>query len=119
MKKKDFFLKHYTIFYGFICIFANLLAVASTNITSFPLPDNVSINEWTSFLDSKHILVDSLSIFCYLIPVVLCVLYVIRARKFNSGDKEFIKFQVHIPAAFSLLGITGKKRYKAYFCERK
>lgn len=107
MNIKKVFLKYHSLCYGIICLFANILAVASTNITSFPLPDSKPIEAWTSFLNSKPVLINSLSILCYMIPVILCISYVNKARKLNPQDKEYIKYQVHIPGAFALRGTTG------------
>ena len=107
MKLKKVFLKYHSVFYGIICLLANLLAVASTDYASFPLPDSKPIEEWTAFLRSKPILINSLSIFCYLVPVILCISYVKTAVKHKSNEREFLKYQVHIPAAFALRGTTG------------
>lgn len=107
MKIKKVFLKYHSLFYGIICLLANLLAVASTNITSFPLPDSKPIEAWTGFLNSHPVLINCLSILCYMIPVVLCFSYVNKARKLNPQDKEYIKYQVHIPGAFALRGTAG------------
>lgn len=107
MKIKNVFLRYHSLFYGIICLLANLLAVASTNITSFPLPDSKPIEAWTSFLNSKPLLINSLSVLCYLIPVFLCFSYVNKARKLNPQSKEYIKYQVHIPGAFALRGTAG------------
>ncbi|MBP5601763.1 MAG: HAMP domain-containing protein [Treponema sp.] len=107
MKIKKVFLKYPSLFYGIICLFANILAVASTNITSFPMPDNKPMQAWKAFLDSKPVLINSLSILCYMLPVLLCVSYVRKAVKHQNDEKEFIKYQVHIPAAFALRGTAG------------
>ena len=107
MKIKNVFLKYHSVFYGIICLFANILAVASTNITSFPLPDSSPMQAWTDFLDGRDLLINSLSIFCYMVPVILCLSYVRKAIKHQNDEKEYIKYQVHIPAAFALRGTTG------------
>ncbi len=107
MKIKNVFLKYHSVFYGIICLFANILAVASTNITSFPLPDSSPMQAWKAFLDSRDILINALSIFCYMVPVFLCLSYVRKAIKHQNDEKEYIKYQVHIPAAFALRGTTG------------
>ena len=107
MKIKNVFLKYHSLFYGIICLLANILAVASTNITSFPMPDSKPMQAWKAFLDSRPVLINSLSIFCYMLPVVLCVSYVKKAVKHRNDEKEYIKIQVHTPAAFALRGTTG------------
>ena len=107
MKVKKIFVKYHAVFYGFICLFANILAVASTNITSFPMPDSKPIELWSEFLDSIPLIINSLSILCYMVPVLLCILYVVKAKKLKKDDKEYIKYEVNIPAAFAIRGITG------------
>ncbi len=107
MKLKKIFVKYHSVFYGFICLFANILAVVSTNITSFPMPDAKPIELWSEFLDSIPLIINTLSVLCYLFPVLLCVLYVHKARKLKTYDKEYIKYEVNIPAAFAIRGIAG------------
>ena len=107
MKIKNVFLKYPSLFYGIICLFANILAVASTNITSFPMPDSKPMQAWKAFLDSKPVLINSLTIFCYMLPVILCISYVRKAVKHQNDPKEYLKYQVHIPAAFALRGTAG------------
>jgi adenylate cyclase len=107
MNIKKSLLKYHSLFYGFICLLANILAVASTNITSFPMPDNKPMQAWKAFLDSRPVLINSLSIFCYLLPVLLCISYVRKAVKYQNNEREYLKYQVHIPAAFALRGTAG------------
>ncbi|MBO4387574.1 MAG: adenylate/guanylate cyclase domain-containing protein [Treponema sp.] len=107
MKLKEFFVKHHAVLYGFICLMANILAVVSTNMTNFPMPDTVPLREWSNFLQNHNILVFQISIFCYGLPVVLCILYTFRSVKYDKSSKEFKEIMVHIPGAYALRGTTG------------
>ena len=107
MKIKDFFLRHHIIIYGLICLFANVLAVLSSNLTNFPMPDTIPMLEWENFMKLHPVLVDFLSIICYMIPVFFCVNYAIKLRKYKYGEKGYTRIMVHMPGAFAIRGITG------------
>lgn len=107
MKFKRFFVKWHVYFYGLICILANVLAVLSTNISGFPMPKSKSLDLWEEFLGSHEKIISTLSLLCYFIPVILCVLYSMKAFRRKPTDKEYIKVRVHIPGAFALRGIAG------------
>ena len=107
MKIKDFFLKRHIYIYGLICLFANILAVISSNLSNFPMPDTAPLKLWDEFMEQHPILINSLSIFCYVVPVFLCISYTLQLRKFKKNEKEYIKIMVHIPGEFAARGISG------------
>ena len=107
MKLKDFFVKNHSVAYGIICVLANALAVVSSGLSNFPMPQTDAILAWRDFLDEHTVIINSLSIFCYIIPIMLCILYAAKALKYKTTDKEYIKIMVHMPGAFALRGITG------------
>ena len=107
MKFKEFFVKRHVYFYGAICLLANILAVLSTSLTTFPMPETTPMELWRSFLDEHELLISVLSLSAYIAPCVLCFLYAVRALKYEKNDKEYIKIMVNTPAAFALLGILG------------
>lgn len=84
---KVFFIKHHIVFYGIICLVANVLAVLSTNLTNFPLPDMEPLAVWQAFLARHRVLVNSLSLGCYLVPVVCasCIRLRFRAATSRTG----------------------------------
>ncbi|MBP5696959.1 MAG: adenylate/guanylate cyclase domain-containing protein [Treponema sp.] len=107
MKLKEFFVKWHSLFYGVICLVANILAVLSTELTNFPMPDTTSLREWFSFLNSHTVMVSIINLICYGLPLLLCIAYVSKSFKYKQTDKEYIEIMVHLPAAYSLRGITG------------
>ncbi|MBQ4236369.1 MAG: hypothetical protein II716_06005, partial [Treponema sp.] len=86
---------------------ANVLAVLSTNISGFPMPKSETLDLWEEFLGRHEKIISSVSLLCYFIPVILCVLYSMKAFRRKPTDKEYIKVRVHIPGAFALRGIAG------------
>lgn len=107
MKSKSFFVNHFPVFYGLICLGANVLAVFSSNLTTFPLPEMNSLALWQSFVDQHRIVIDGLSVFCYVLPIILCITYSFKGYHLQKDDPKLIKIRVHMPAAFALRGITG------------
>ena len=107
MKFREFFVKHHAIHYGFICLIANILAVVSTNLTSFPMPDTNPLREWIEFMHSHSVLVLTIAISCYSLPTILCILYGLKTIKFRQKPKEYTEVLVHMPIAYSLRGTTG------------
>ena len=107
MKFREFFVKHHAIHYGFICLIANILAVVSTNLTSFPMPDTTPLREWIEFMHSHSVLVLAIAISCYSLPTILCILYGLKTIKFRQKPKEYTEVLVHMPIAYSLRGTTG------------
>lgn len=107
MRAKDFFLKHHVYLYGLICLLANILAVLSSNLSSFPMPDTVPLRQWKAFMDQHGSLINTLSILCYLVPVFLCLAYAMQLRKYRHGEKGYARIMVHMPWAFAVLGISG------------
>ena len=86
---------------------ANILAVLSTSLTTFPMPDTMPMELWRGFMDKHELLISVLSLSAYIAPCVLCFLYAVRGLKFKKDDKEYIKIMVNIPGAFALRGIVG------------
>ena len=107
MKFKQFFLKYYLPFYGFIAFFSNFLAVLSANLTNFLMPDTTPLLMWKSFLREHSVLVNSLSIVCYTVPFILCTVYGFRLLRCRHGDKNYIRLTVHLPGEIAVRGISG------------
>ena len=86
MKARIFFVKHHIIFYGIICILANLLAVISASVLASFTPETIASNQWTSlkewidFLCKHEMLTNFAGIISYLIPILLCTQYDLKAR---------------------------------------
>ena len=49
MKAKEFFVKRHSIFYGAICLLANLLAVILTSLLASFTPDTTFTDGWEYF----------------------------------------------------------------------
>ena len=107
MKFKEFFVKKHVYFYGAICLLANILAVLSTSLTTFPMPNNTPMKLWRDFMARHELFINALSVSAYIAPCLLCFLYAVRALKYKKDDKEYIKIMVNIPGAFALRGIVG------------
>ncbi|MBR6153232.1 MAG: HAMP domain-containing protein [Treponema sp.] len=107
MKLKDFFLKYHLIFFGLIAFFANFLAVLSSNLTTFPAPDDTAIEQWKFFLSQHPFIINFLSVICYSVPAILCIQYTLKPLKYKNDDKKNLKIRVHIPEAYAVRGITG------------
>ncbi|MBQ4015359.1 MAG: hypothetical protein II610_08950, partial [Treponema sp.] len=107
MKFKEFFVKKHVYFYGAICLLANILAVLSTSLTTFPMPNDTPIKLWRDFMDRHELFINALSVSAYIAPCLLCFLYAVRALKYKKDDKEYIKIMVNLPGAFALRGIVG------------
>ena len=107
MKAKDFFIRWHSVFYGLICLVANILAVVSTELTSFPMPDTRPLRQWISFMHTHNLLIVLIAVFCYALPIVLCVLYGIKAVKYKNDDEKYKEIMVHLPLAYAMRGTSG------------
>lgn len=107
MKAKDLFFKFHLAFYGFIAFFANFLAVLSTKLANFLMPDTNLLYQWEIFLNKHGSIVKILSISCYVIPALFCIAYRLKLLKYNLKDKEYLKIMVQMPGAIAIRGISG------------
>lgn len=107
MKIKEFFFTHYTLFFGFFCIFANIFAVIMGNGANFVLPDKECVQIWETFILEHQTLINILSTSSYIVPFCLCFLYILPTAKLKKTDKKFIQIALHIPGVFALIGILG------------
>lgn len=113
MSARIFFVKHHIIFYGIICILANLLAVISASVLASFTPETIASNQWTSlkewidFLCKHEMLTNFAGIISYLIPILMCTQYGLKARGLPHNDERYIEIMVHIPTEFALRGIAG------------
>ncbi len=113
MKTKEFFVKRHSIFYGAICLLANLLAVILTSLLASFTPDTTFtdgweyFSEWIEFLCEHETVTNVLGIISYLVPIFLCIRYVLKIKGLSKNDVLYIENKVHMPIEFSLRGITG------------
>ena len=107
MKIRDFFFKRYVVIFGLFCVVANILAVVLANHIDFSMPDYTSMEIWNDFIFRKSVFLNSISIVCYIVPLILCVSYSLPLAKRNPNEEKFRSTIVHIPGVFALAGITG------------
>ncbi len=107
-KLKDLFLRWHSIFYGLICIVANVLAVLSSGISSFVMLDSETCALQREFIARHSFLLEGLgSVAAYGIPFLLCALYVNPVLRFPPDDRRHVQIQVNLPGAFALRGTSG------------
>ncbi len=107
-KLKDIFLRWHSLFYGLICIVANVLAVLSSGISSFVMLDPETCAVQREFVARHSFWLEGMgSVAAYGVPVVLCVLYTLPVFRFPSNDRRHVQIQVNLPGAFALRGISG------------
>ena len=107
MRCKQRFLKYHSLFYGLICLLANVLAMFSADLTNFPMPDTEPLMQWHRFLKDHAFVINVLEVTCYLVPIILCVQYALKAKDREENDPVYIEVMVHLPGAFALRGIMG------------
>ena len=107
MKVKDFFFKRYSIFFGLFCVVANIFSVVLANLTDFSMPKDVSMDQWFDFLGAHNTVINLITILCYLVPVLVCILYTVPIVKLRPSDEKYKHIAVHIPAVYALAGILG------------
>ena len=107
MKVKDFFFKRYSIFFGLFCVVANIFSVVLANLTDFSMPKDVSMDQWFDFLGAHNTVINLITILCYLVPVLVCILYTAPIVKLRPSDEKYKHIAVHIPAVYALAGILG------------
>lgn len=107
MKVKDFFFKRYSIFFGLFCVVANIFSVVLANLTDFSMPKDVSMDQWFDFLGAHNTVINLITILCYLVPVLVCILYTAPIVKLRPNDEKYKHIAVHIPAVYALAGILG------------
>ncbi len=66
-----------------------------------PLQSSINWNEWLDFMDRNSTLITSLTIFVFVIPALICVLYIRLAG--NKLEKRMI----NLPLAYSVFGSLG------------
>ena len=107
MKVKDFFFKRYSVFFGLFCVVANIFSVFLANLTNFSMPKDVTMNQWFDFLEAHNTVINLVTILCYLVPVLVCILYTLPIVKLRPSDEKYKHIAVHIPAVYALAGILG------------
>ena len=107
MKVKDFSFKRYSIFFGLFCVVANIFSVVLANLTDFSMPKDVSMDQWFDFLGAHNTVINLITILCYLVPVLVCILYTAPIVKLRPSDEKYKHIAVHIPAVYALAGILG------------
>ena len=107
MKVRDFFFKRYSIFFGLFCVVANIFSVILANLTNFSMPKDLAMNQWFDFLAAHNTVINCITILCYLVPVLVCVLYTVPIVKLRPSDEKYKGIAVHIPAVYALAGILG------------
>ena len=107
MKVRDFFFKRYSIFFGLFCVVANIFSVVLANLTDFSMPKDVSMDQWFDFLGAHNTVINLITILCYLVPVLVCILYTAPIVKLRPSDEKYKHIAVHIPAVYALAGILG------------
>ncbi len=107
MKVRDFFFKRYSIFFGLFCVVANIFSVFLANLTDFSMPKDVSMDQWFDFLGAHNTVINLITILCYLVPVLVCILYTAPIVKLRPSDEKYKHIAVHIPAVYALAGILG------------
>lgn len=104
-KFRKFFIDKHVFFYGIICLVMNILAVLATGLLS--VPSNALVLQWQHALEDKESMLDSIGLFCYAVPLLCCVLYVLPLRKLKKNDGRYIEIMVHLPASYALRGTLG------------
>ena len=108
MKLKELFIRYHMIFYGLICLLANILAVQSSGISSLVMLDTETFCVQRDFVARHYFLLEGVgSALAYGIPFVLCFLYALPAARLAPDDKKKVQILVNMPGAFALRGISG------------
>jgi len=92
-----------SLFYGFIISLVNYAGFLIPSSGAMPVEQTESYETWLSFMDSHSSLITFFSVLCFLIPVILCILYCNLGKKSESRIKRFI----NLPIAFSAIGSLG------------
>ena len=69
--------------------------------------DPVTKKTWFDFLQAHNTLINIITILCYIVPVLVCVLYTLPIVKLRPVDEKYKRIAVHIPAVYALAGIAG------------
>ncbi|MBR7080243.1 MAG: adenylate/guanylate cyclase domain-containing protein [Treponema sp.] len=71
------------------------------------MPKDVSMDQWFDFLGAHNTVINLITILCYLVPVLVCILYTAPIVKLRPSDEKYKHIAVHIPAVYALAGILG------------
>lgn len=107
MKLKEFFFKYYLVFFIVFCILANICSIGIANFADFTMPETVSMKDWFAFLSSHETLVNTITVFSYVIPLIICIIYTLPIRRLKPSDEKYRRIAVHVPAVYALAGTLG------------
>ena len=94
------------IVYFLSVLFANFMAQRLCLPIVFPVLHTESLVRWKKFIETKDSLVIALTVFCFLVPSVICINY--ACSFLYIKDKNILaKRIVNVPLRFSLFGILG------------
>lgn len=100
-------IKNFTLFYGLILVFINILAVFFTSsLVSSVLTDTEMINITNEYLLNHKFTNIILQIFPFVVPLLLCLAYTSKLKKTNDVQQRK-KLLANLPFAYSLIGISG------------
>ena len=95
-----------SIIYLASVLFANFMAQLLPSTIDIPVTYTADMLVWKDFIDSKEILITSLTIIVFLIPSIICIkdsLSILHAKEDIIAAQKV----VNLPIKFSLLGILG------------
>ena len=104
--------KTYWIFplYGVIDALANFLSTLIPATNGTPALQKTYMHGWMDFLNNHQTIISFVTIFSFLIPTLLCVLYSTRVFSYyrtNKSEKTFDRGFINLPLVFSVYGATG------------
>ena len=102
---KKFCFKISLIYFASV-LFANIMAQIMPISINFPVTMTEDMIKWKNFVDSNELLINSLTIFIFAIPSLICLSYSFSIL-YAKDDITVAKKVVNLPLRFSLWGIVG------------
>ncbi len=88
--------------YGLIVMAVNLISFFIVSKQTIMVNQNESFFIWIQFVDKHNQLINGLSVLSFVIPIVLCILYVATAKKENVEGRI-----INIPLVYAVIGSMG------------
>ena len=100
------------LLYGLIDASSNFISTLIPATNGTPALRKIYMQGWMEFLAKHNLIINIVTIFCFIIPTILCVCYSTRiihygATGTNKPAKSFDRGFINMPLVFSVYGCTG------------
>ncbi len=91
----------FSLGYGIIIALVNYLGFLLPGTGNVPVDPSMEWEAWFAFMDRNSLLIDSLTVAVFMIPALICVIYMI------CSEDKLARRMIDLPLAYSIIGSMG------------